>query len=131
MSKQLILTQADMDGMGPAYQQSRQKRTLGGAIFLVAIDDYRSMDEHEHRDAARFLYPTTRQWRNQYEWALALTEGLNPTWLRDSLDRWRVKWDGQRRERKAWDKRRRSRYSNASIRGRKAYEASLRAVGSG
>ena len=57
-------------------------RSLGGAIFLVAIQDYRSADEQEHKSAERFLYPRTREWQEQYDWAVALTEGLNPAWLR-------------------------------------------------
>jgi hypothetical protein len=71
-------------------------RSLGGAIFLVAIQDYRSADEQEHKSAERFLYPRTREWQEQYDWAVALTEGLNPAWLRDQLDRCRRKWDRQR-----------------------------------
>jgi hypothetical protein len=128
MRKQLGLVQIDIHAMGPTYQPSPQRRTLGGAIFLMAIDDYRSMDDYEHKDAARFLYPTTREWQNQYEWAFALTEGLNPAWLRDSLDRWRVKWDRQRRERRALDKRRRARHSDVLLRGRKANDARLRGI---
>ena len=38
-----------------------KKRNLGGAIFLAAIEDYRSMDEETHEDAERFLYPQTRR----------------------------------------------------------------------
>jgi hypothetical protein len=71
-------------------------RSLGGAIFLVAIEDYRSGDEQEHKSAERFLYPRTREWQEHYDWAVALTEGLNPAWLRDQLDRCKKKWDRQR-----------------------------------
>jgi hypothetical protein len=71
-------------------------RSLGGAIFLVAIQDYRSADEQEHKSAERFLYPRTREWQEHYDWAVALTEGLNPAWLRDQLDRCKNKWDRER-----------------------------------
>ena len=71
-------------------------RSLGGAIFLVAIQDYRSADEQEHKSAERFLYPRTREWQEQYDWAVALTEGLNAAWLREALDSSRRKWDRQR-----------------------------------
>ena len=71
-------------------------RSLGGAIFLVAIEDYRSADEQEHKSAELFLYPRTREWQEHYDWAVALTEGLNPAWLRDALDRCKRKWDRQR-----------------------------------
>jgi hypothetical protein len=71
-------------------------RSLGGAIFLVAIEDYRNADEQEHKSAELFLYPRTREWQEHYDWAVALTEGLNPAWLRDALDRCKRKWDRQR-----------------------------------
>jgi len=72
------------------------QRSLGTAIFLAAIADYRSLKPEFHESAARFLYPHTRAWQNRYDWALAHTEGLNPSWLRDVLDRSRSRWDDQR-----------------------------------
>jgi hypothetical protein len=78
-----------------------RKRSLGAAIFLVAIEDYRGADEQDHRTAKRFLYPQTRQWQEHYEWALALADELNPAWLRDALDRLKGNWDTQRAERTA------------------------------
>jgi hypothetical protein len=82
---------------GVIPQPARMKmRSLGWAIFLAAIADYRSKDEQEHKNAERFLYPKTREWQNHYDWAVALAEGLNPGWLRDSLDRDKAKWDGER-----------------------------------
>jgi len=71
-------------------------RSIGGAIFLIAIQDYRSADEQEYQSAERFLYPRTPEWQEQYDWAVALTEGLNPAWLREALDRSKNKWDRQR-----------------------------------
>lgn len=76
-----------------------RKRDLGGAILLAAIDDYRSMDEEVHLDAKRFLYPQTADWRDQYEWAVGLTEGVNAAWLRDALDRLKPRWDADRFDR--------------------------------
>jgi hypothetical protein len=79
------------------YRPSQtHRRSLGGAIFLAAIDDYRSADEQEHKSAERFLYPRTPEWQEHYDWAVALTEGLNPAWLREQLDRSRRKWDRER-----------------------------------
>jgi hypothetical protein len=72
-----------------------RERSLGGAIFLVAIADYRSADELEHKNAKRFLYPQTRKWQNHYDWAVGLAGGLNPAWLRDALDKCKAKWDEQ------------------------------------
>ena len=40
-----------------------------------------------HKDAERFLYPQTQEWQDHYDWAVSLADGLNPAWLRDSLDR--------------------------------------------
>ena len=34
-------------------------RSLGGAIFLAAIEDYRSAEEQAHKSAELFLYPRT------------------------------------------------------------------------
>jgi hypothetical protein len=86
---------------GTVFQPPELKtRNLGDAIFLAAIDDYRSMDEDMHKDAEQFLYPRTPAWQDQYDWAVALSDGLNPAWLRDTLDRCKGKWDGQRFARK-------------------------------
>ena len=93
MNNEMELAETEIDG-GDDYRPSQpKKRSLGGAIFLVAIEDYRSPDEQEHKSAEQFLYPRTRQWQEHYDWAVALTEGLNPAWLRDALDRSRRKWD--------------------------------------
>jgi hypothetical protein len=71
-------------------------RSLGAAILLVAIEDYRSLDAFEHQSAERFLYPQTCAWQERYDWVVALTEGLNPAWLREALDRLKIEWDQQR-----------------------------------
>lgn len=76
-----------------------QQRNLGGAIFLVAIEDYRHTDEQIHQNAADFLYPRTAEWQAHFHWAVSLTEGLDEQWLREELDHARGKWDQQRRVR--------------------------------
>ena len=77
----------------------RKRSNLGTAILLAAVLDYRSLHEEVHRDAARFLYPQTPEARDHYAWVVSLAEGLNPAWLRSSLDRSRAKWDWLRRAR--------------------------------
>ncbi len=86
-------------GIAPERTQPRM-RNLGTAMFWFAILDYRSLDQEAHEDAEKFLYPLTPEWQGQYEWALALTEGVNAAWLRDSLDRCKSAWDRQRCSRK-------------------------------
>ena len=83
-----------------AYQPSRPRiRNLGAAILLAAVQDYRRLDEEMHQGAAQFLYPQTQESQDHYEWVVSLADGVNPAWLRDSLDRSRKKWDWQRAER--------------------------------
>jgi hypothetical protein len=107
MTDEMELAHMDFYAEGTIYQPSQtKKRSLGAAIFLVAIEDYRSTDEQEARTAERFLYPQTRRWQEHYDWALALADELNPAWLRDALDRFKCKWDMQRAERTARETRR-------------------------
>ena len=73
-----------------------QKRNLGNAILLAAIEDYRSSDHEAHNHARQFLYPQTAEWRDHLDWVVSMADGLNPAWLRDVLDRSRSKWDEQR-----------------------------------
>jgi hypothetical protein len=102
MINAMELAEREISTVGTHYKPSQtMKRSLGGAIFLAAIADYRGTDEQEHKSAKRFLYPQTRKWREQYDWAVELAEGMNPAWLREALDRFRGKWDGQRAERMA------------------------------
>lgn len=84
--------------MFPAAQPTQ--RNLGGAIFLVAIDDYRSIDDEIHQTAKEFLFPQTAEWQEHFDWAVSLTEGLNGEWLRSELDRTRAKWNQQRAARR-------------------------------
>jgi len=102
MTDQMKIAHMDIYAEGPLYKPPQtKKRSLGAAIFLVAIEDYRSTDEQEYRTAERFLYPQTRRWQEHYEWALALADELNPAWLREALDRFKDEWDGQRAQRTA------------------------------
>jgi hypothetical protein len=107
MTDEMELAHMDIYAEGTIYQPSQtKKRSLGAAIFLVAIEDYRSTDEQEYRTAERFLYPQTRRWQEHHDWALALADELNPAWLRDALDRFKDKWDKKHAQRMALETRR-------------------------
>jgi hypothetical protein len=107
MSDEMELAKTDGYEADTIEQPSKTaKRSLGAAIFLVAIDDYRSADDQEHKSAERFLYPKTPEWQEHYDWAVALTDGLNPAWLRDALDRSKTKWDRERSRQMARETRR-------------------------
>jgi hypothetical protein len=106
MTDEMMVAHMNIYAEGSIYQPSKMKqRSLGGAIFLAAIKDYVSTDEQDHDSAKRFLYPRTRKWQKQYDWAMALTEGVNPAWLREALDRFKDKWDKKRTERMALEAR--------------------------
>jgi hypothetical protein len=107
MTDEMVLAHLNIYAEGSIYQPSQiKKRSLGGAIFLAAIADYVSTDEQDHESAKRFLYPQTRKWQKRYDWAMALTEGVNPAWLRDALDRFKDQWDKQHAQRMALETRR-------------------------
>jgi len=106
------LIHTELYSSGAIYQPSApRRRNLGGAILLAAIQDYRSLDDDDHLNAELFLYPRTTEWQDHYDWAVALTEGMNPAWLRDALDKSKAKWDRQRFEQRAARQRRASRRS--------------------
>lgn len=97
MASELRLARMEPNSTGTASQPPKSRmRNLGDAIFLAAVQDYRSMDEDTHQDAKEFLYPQTPEAQDQYDWAVALADGLDPAWLRNALDRFKGKWDGQR-----------------------------------
>ena len=97
MSNELRFVSRELATISPTYQPARPRtRNLGAAILLAAVQDYRGMDEERHKDAERFLYPQTLESQDHYDWVVSLADGLNPAWLRDSLDRTRSKWDWQR-----------------------------------
>jgi hypothetical protein len=107
MINEMDFAGTDIQTIGMMYRPSKmKKRSLGGAIFLAAIADYCSTEEQEHRSAERFLYPQTSKWQEHYDWAVALAEGVNPAWLREALDRFKDKWDGQRAKQIARKRRR-------------------------
>ncbi len=102
MTNEMELAKMDIYAAYTTYRPTHAKqRNLGEAIFLVALQDYHSLDDLVHRNAEQFLYPRTRAWQDHYDWAVALAEELNPAWLREGLDRFKAKWDEQRSERKA------------------------------
>jgi hypothetical protein len=97
MTAELRLARMDLRSTGRTYDPvTPRKRNLGAAIFVAAIRDYRSIDEALHEDAKRFLYAQTTEWQDHYDWAVGLTIGFNPVWLRDGLDRLKDKWDSER-----------------------------------
>jgi hypothetical protein len=107
MTDEMVLAHLNIYADGSIYRPSQiKKRSLGGAIFLAAIADYVSTDEQDHKSAKRFLYPQTRKWQEHYDWAMALTEGVNPAWLREALDRFKDKWDRKHAQRMALESRR-------------------------
>ena len=73
-------------------------RNLGLAILLAAIADYRCATPKLHDGAEAFLYPRTAEDRAQFEWVMGMLPSVNAAWLRQSLDCYRIKWDGQRRQ---------------------------------
>ncbi len=104
MTTELQMASTELNSRGTLYKPPQPStRNLGSAIFLAAIEDYRSICDELHESARRFLYPRTPAWQEQYDWAVALAEGLDPGWLRDALDRLRDQWDGQRFARISFD----------------------------
>jgi hypothetical protein len=96
MTRELRLVRTEPDLTKKRLPKEARIRNLGSAIFLHAIQDYRSLNEDTHKDAERFLYPQTPESQDHYDWAVGLMEGLDPAWLRSSLDRFKGRWDGQR-----------------------------------
>ena len=92
------IAKTELYSTGSMYRPATpQKRDLGSAILLAAIEDYRSLDEEMHDLAEQFLFPQTADRQNHFEWVVSLAEGLNPGWLREALDRAKSEWDEQRR----------------------------------
>jgi hypothetical protein len=73
-----------------------RQRNLGSAILLAAIEDYRRLNHEAHNNAKQFLFPQTPEWQEHHNWVVSMADGLNPVWLREALDRARIKWDYQR-----------------------------------
>ena len=97
MTLELQIAKTELFSDRSMYQPvTPQKRNLGHAILLAAIEDYRCTDPETHRNAKLFLYPQTAEWRDHYDWVVSLAEGWNPAWVRDVLDRSRAKWDEER-----------------------------------
>jgi hypothetical protein len=72
-------------------------RSLGLAIVVAAITDYRGSDKEARRDAASFLYPETEEAWQHYDWAVAMQHEVNAEWLREALDQARPKWKEERK----------------------------------
>ena len=63
---------------------SPRARNLGGAILLAAIDRTPAawMKTSARERGTVSLSPNTPEWQEQYNWAVALADDLNPAWLR-------------------------------------------------
>lgn len=79
------------------------KRSLGAAVILAAVDDYKNLQGSEHTSAAAFLFPAANDpaMREHLAWAVSDSPGINADWLRENLDRCRPTWDAQRAKRSA------------------------------
>lgn len=86
--------QTDSDRIWHGY--GARVRNLGAAVLMAAIQDYRGRDRDAHESAAQFLYPKTEQQQEHFEWAVRMTDDLNPAWFREILDRERQVWDALR-----------------------------------
>jgi hypothetical protein len=76
------------------------KRNLGCAILVAAIEDYLSLEDQTHASAALFLFPSSPEYKEHYDWVVSMATGVDRAWLRDSLDRSQKAWDRERLERK-------------------------------
>jgi hypothetical protein len=117
----LGLDELELLSRGLPYERpTPTEHSLGGAIFLVAIDDYCSTDDEIHEDARDFLFPPTADWRDAFDWAVSLAGEVNTAWLRDALNRSRFSWDVQRARRLAQMPRRQRLRRERKVNERKA-----------
>jgi hypothetical protein len=108
MSTDIRLAKLDIFSTGTPYQPlPLRQRNLGVAIVMAAIEDYCGLDEERHTHAKQFLYPQTAEWRDHYDWVVAIAEGVDAAWLRDGLDRFKHGWDAERFGRQIFKPRRR------------------------
>lgn len=76
------------------------KRNLGCAILVAAIEDYQGLEEQTHASAALFLFPSTPEYSEHFDWVVSMAHGVDLAWLRDALDQARKTWDRERTEKK-------------------------------
>lgn len=69
------------------------RRNLGCAVLAAAISDYQGSNDHLHTSARKFLFPQTQEHQKHFDWAVALADGVDRTWLREALDHARIGWD--------------------------------------
>lgn len=84
-----------------APAEGKQGHNLGAAIIAAAIADYRGLGYYadnleDHIHAKHFLYPPNDNWQRHLNWVVSLATGVDPGWLRSSLDRLKPRWDKQR-----------------------------------
>jgi hypothetical protein len=87
MTTVLGLEESELFSRGLAYERPKLKdRNLGGAIFLVAIDDYSNIDEEIHQDARDFCIPSRAPGRTssigQFRWpTIWIRAGCGAHWI--------------------------------------------------
>ena len=104
-----IVEEICLDAGTPAVEPGPAKRaTLGLSLILLAISDYRTAPENSWMfgTAKGFLFPgkVDQEYRDHFDWVLAVARGIDADWLRETLDRARPEWDAERaagRRRKA------------------------------
>jgi hypothetical protein len=106
----LLFAQSDLSSSANPYNLSvPPKRTLGCAILVAAINDYRGSDSAAHRTAETFLFPKSLESQQRYDWVVSMAPGVDPQWLRHALDRCKPKWDRERFEEELRTRRQRGR----------------------
>ena len=98
MNTTLLFAQNVVSSKSLYHLFTAPKRTLGCAILVAAIHDYIGSDDNAHRTAECFLYPKSQEYRQHYDWVVSMASGVDPQWLRCSLDRSKPKWDHKRFE---------------------------------
>ena len=96
-----IVEEIYLDAGTPAVEPGPAKRaTLGLSLILLAISDYRTAPENSwmFRTAKGFLFPgkVDQEYRDHFDWVLAVARGIDADWLRETLDRARPEWDAER-----------------------------------
>lgn len=101
MANVSTVEEACLDEDTSEVQRGPVKRaTLGLSMILLAIQDYRTAPggSWEFRTARAFLFPfkADREYRDHFDWVIAMAPGIDADWLREKLDRVRPLWDAER-----------------------------------
>jgi hypothetical protein len=68
---------------------------LGLEILRSAVEDYRHGSGKHRASAEAFLFPATADCRSRFDLIVSICD-VDRAWLRDALDKARVKWDRER-----------------------------------